>query len=246
MLPNTCFQVTNSSSDPDFVVPDELSEELSDSDWESSPKLSLMDRIQRKSRTATTGKKKLAPGANGEGSEPSDATKGRKKPLVKDPIRRTKTNSSRGLSVAKASSDDDAPVIKGKKKTLVIESSESETEFDHIRRLETPGRKAVEDRRESAVVISSDDDSGDGFVNIYSPKYYDKVPAPDPKQLPKPPAVVPKPKSKPKVVRGSKVSPTSPKTPVRSKVVSALAARDAPDTPTLTFLSSLTQVSVYI
>ena len=74
--------MTNSSSDPDFVVPDELSEELSDSDWESSPKLSLMDRIQRKSRTATTGKKKLAPGANDESSEPSDASKGKRPQFV--------------------------------------------------------------------------------------------------------------------------------------------------------------------
>ena len=197
-----------------MVADDKLSEELSDSDWESSPKLSLMDRIHRKSRTATGGKKKLAPNANDECSKQSGAANGRKKPLVKDPI--AKTNSSRGLSVAKASSDEDAAVIKGKKKTLVIKSSESETEFDQIRRLETPARKAVETRRELAVVISSDDDAGeDGFVNIYSPKYYDKVPAPDPKQLPKPPpaAVVPKPKSKPKVVRGSKVSPTSFKTP---------------------------------
>ena len=195
-----------------MVADEELSEELSDSDWESSPKLSLMDRIKRKSRTATGGKKKLASGVNDEGSKQTGATNGWKKTLVKDPIAKTKT---RGLSAVKASSDEDAAVIKGKKKTLVIESSDSESEFDHIRRLETPGRKAVETRREPAVVISSDDESGeDGFVNIYSPKYYEKVPAPDPKQLPKPPAaVVPKPKSKPKAVRGSKVSPTSFKTP---------------------------------
>ena len=239
--------MSSSNSDPDFVVADELSEDLSTSDFEDSPKLSLMDRIQRKSRTATGGKKKLAPGAKDDDSKPEmpNITNGRKKPLVKDPKVRMKTNSVRALSEAKASSDEDAPVSKGKKKTLVIESSESETEFDHIRRLETPGRKATEDRREPAVVISSGDDSGDGFVNIYSPKYYDKVPPPDPKQVSKPSIAEPKPKSKPKVVRGSKVSPTSFKTPVRSKVISALAARDAPDTPTLTFLSSLTQVTVY-
>ena len=229
--------MSNSSSDPDFVVADELSEELSDS--EDSPKLSLKDRIQRRSRTTTGEKKKLAPGAKDEMPNP---TNGRKKPLLEDPKVRTNTNSRRELSDAKASSDEDAPVSKGKKKTLVIESSDSEAEFDYIRRLETPGRKAVQNRREPAVVISSDDDSGDGFVNIYSPKYYDKVPPPDPKEVLKPPATEPKPKPKPKVVRGSKVSPTSFKTPVRSKVVSALATRDALDTPTLTFLSSLTQV----
>ena len=235
--------MTHSSSDPDFVVPDELSEELSDS--EDSPKLSLKDRIQRRSRTTTGGKKKLATGAKDEGSKPEmpNPANGRKKPLLKDPKVRTKTNSScRELSDPKVSSDEDAPVSKGKKKTLVIESSDSEAEFDYIRRLETPGRKAVENRREPAVVISSDEDSGDGFVNIYSPKYYDKVPPPEPKAVLKPPATEPKSKPKPKVVRGSKVSPTSFKTPVRSKVVSALAARNALDTPTLTFLSSLTQV----
>jgi len=78
-------------------------------------------------------------------------------------------------------------------------------------------------------------------VNIYSPKYYDKVPPPEPKDVSKPPVIEPKTKPKPIVVRGSKVSPTSFKTPVRSKVVSALVARDTVDTPTLTFLSSLTQ-----
>ena len=188
--------MTHSSSDPDFVVPDELSDEFSDS--EDSPKLSLKDRIQRKSRTTTGGKKKLATGAKDEGSKPEmpNPANGRKKPLLKD-------------TKAKSSSDEDAPVNKGKKKTLVIESSDSEAEFDYIRRLETPGRKAVESRREPAVVISSDEDSGDGFVNIYSPKYYDKVPPPDPKAVLKPPATEPKSKPKPKVVRGSKVSPTS-------------------------------------
>ena len=237
--------MSNSSSDPDFVVADgDLSEELTDSDSGSSPRLSLMDRIQRKAKAAT-GKKKLASGSSEENSKTCDAASGKKKPLVKDPKGRSKSNKSKKgseLTGGDVSSGEDDPVSKGKKKTLVIESSESDTEFDHIRRLETPGRKAIEKRREPAVVISSDDDSGDGFVNIYSPKYYGEVPPPDPKEVSKRPEVEPKPKSKPKVVRGSKVSPTSFKTPVRPKAVSSLAARDAPDTPTLTFLSSLTQV----
>ena len=236
--------MSNSSSDPDFVVADgDLSEELTDSDSGSSPRLSLMDRIQRKA--ATEKKKKLASGSSEENSKTCDAASGKKKPLVKDPKGRSKSNKSKKgseLTGGDVSSGEDDPVSKGKKKTLVIESSESETEFDHIRRLETPGRKAIEKRREPAVVISSDDDSGDGFVNIYSPKYYGEVPPPDPKEVSKRSVVEPKPKSKPKVVRGSKVSPTSFKTPVRPKAVSSLAARDAPDTPTLTFLSSLTQV----
>ena len=124
---------------------------------------------------------------------------------------------------------------------MVIESSDSETEFDQIRKFETPGRKQTGSRREPAVVISSSSSDSEGsFVNIYSPKYYDKVPPPDPEEVPN--VTKPKTKSKSKVVRGSKVSPTSFKTPVRPKTVSALAVRGAPDTPTLTFLSSLTQV----
>ena len=239
------FQATNSSSDPDFVVADEDLSEEELSDFQDSPKLSLIQRIQRRSATTAGGKKKLAPGEKDESSKPEmpNPPSGKKKYLIKDPKVRKKTNS--GLPEAKASSDEDTPVSKGKKKTLMIESSDSETEFDYIRRLETPGRKAVENRQEPAVVISSDEDSGDGFVNIYSPKYYNKVPPPDPKDVSKPPVSEPKTKSKPKVVRGSKVSPTSFKTPVRPKVVSVLAARNAPDTPTLTFLSSLTQVDIW-
>ena len=236
--------MTDSSSDPDFVVADE---DLSDehSDFQDSPKLSLIQRIQRRSATTAGGKKKLALGEKDEESKPemSYPPNSRKKHLIKDPKVRTKTKS--GLPETKANSDEDTPVSKGKKKTLVIESSDSETEFDYIRRLETPGRKAVENRQEPAVVISSDEDSGDGFVNIYSPKYYNEVPPPDSKEVSKPPVSEPKTKSKPKVVRGSKVSPTSFKTPVRPKVVSVLAARNAPDTPTLTFLSSLTQVDIW-
>ena len=62
--------MSNSSSDPDFVVADgDLSEELTDSDSGSSPRLSLMDRIQRKAKAATGKKKKLASGSSEDNSK---------------------------------------------------------------------------------------------------------------------------------------------------------------------------------
>ena len=231
-----------SSSDPDFVVPDGLSNEEASTDSDSTPKLSLMDRIKRKSKEVKE-RRNTNQGSSDEESLPSPVpSNNRKQPLITDPKSRNDISSVKEPKQNKHY--EDSPPSrnrKGKKKTLVIESSDSETEFDQIRKFETPGRKLTESRREPAVVISSSSSDSEGsFVNIYSPKYYDKIPPPDPEEVPN--IAKPKTKSKPKVVRGSKVSPTSFKTPVRPKTVTALAVRGAPDTPTLTFLSSLTQV----
>lgn len=155
-----------------------------------------------------------------------------KKPLRKSPKKSYKISSS---SEDDSLPDPDSPVAekkpreKGtKKKAMVIESSDSEDE------VKPP-------RRDKALVISSDSDpEDDKFVNIYSPKYYGQVPPPDPGTYP-PPKATPKTKSKPitkvKGVKGSKISPKTSnfKTPSRPPPCSR-----PPDTPTLTFLSSLT------
>lgn len=179
--------------------------------------------------------------------------RGRRKPPLEEKGRRKPPLEEKGRRKLVSSDSEDkenTPVVQGKARKKVIESSDSEPEsiFDTVRKLETPARKVQV--RPGQIVISSDSEGkgragsdGEGFINLYSPKFYKQIPPPDPAALPPRPPPAAKPKAKAKGVRASKVPAPAPapasafKTPVRTK---GLAVRGAVDTPTLTFLSSLT------
>merc|ERR1712013_52001 len=132
-----------SSSDPDFVVPDDgLSNEEASTDSDSTPKLSLMDRIKRKSKEAKE-RRNSNQGSSDEESLPSPVpSDNRKQPLIKNPKSQKDISSAEKPKQNKRYEESPASRSrKGKKKTLVIESSDSETEFDQIRKFETPGRR---------------------------------------------------------------------------------------------------------